>query len=45
MSSNKSHSCAHLVNKLVMQEPMNPVDAHVSEKQEGDHTDDDPRPT
>lgn len=38
-------SRAHLVNEFVMEEPMNPVDAHVSEKQEGDHTDDESRPT
>lgn len=36
---------AHLVNKLVVQEAMDPVDAHVGEEQEGDHADDDPRPT
>lgn len=45
MSSNKNHNCSHLVNKLMMQEPMNPVDAHVSEKQEGDHTQEESRPT
>lgn len=34
-----------LVNKLMMQDAMNPVDAHVSEEQEGDHTQEEPRPT
>lgn len=29
----------------MMQEAMNPVDTHVSEEQEGDHTEEEPRPT
>lgn len=34
----------HLVNELVVQEAVNPVDAHVGEEQEGDHTQENPRP-
>lgn len=43
--SQSAPGLAHLVNELVVQESMDPVDAHVSEEQEGDHADDDPRPT
>lgn len=32
----------HLVNELMVQEAVNPVDAHVGEKQEGDHTQEKP---
>lgn len=41
---NNPHISSHLVNELVMKEAMNPVDAHVSKKQEGDHTQEEPRP-
>lgn len=40
----RSEEYTHLVNKLVVQEAVNPVDAHVGEKQEGDHTQENPRP-
>lgn len=36
---------AHLINKLVVQKTMDPVDAHVGEEQEGDHADDNSCPT
>lgn len=44
MSARNKYANAHLVNALVMQEPVYPVDTHISKEQETSNAQEYPRP-